>query len=86
MIKHLKIAAQCADKENKNIVYIYFWHFLMSLRQAGFLFLLSLLSLVHAVFPFLLDFQLLKWRIEELQNLKKTLPNDPLLDKVEFKE
>jgi hypothetical protein len=86
MIKHLKIAAQYANKENKNIVYVYFWHLVLSLGQAMFLFILSLLSVVHAVFPFLLDFQLLQWRIDELRNLKNTLPNDPLLDKVEFKE
>ena len=36
--------------------------------------------------PFLFDFDLLTYRINRLKLLKKRLPNDPQLKKIEFKD
>jgi hypothetical protein len=41
-------------------------------------------SLIHAVFPWALDFKLLQWRIERLKKLKEQLPNNSQLKKIHF--
>jgi hypothetical protein len=82
---HLKTASSYANLSNKSGLYKYCWHFLLSIKQAIFLLILSIFSIVHAIFPFAFDFLLLKWRIEELRKLKENLPNDPELKKVDFK-
>jgi len=41
-------------------------------------------SLIHAIFPWVLDFKLLEWRLNRLKTLKKKLPDDPQLKKVHF--
>ena len=83
--KHLTTASLYANLSNKSSVYKYCWHFVVSIKQAVFLFALAIFSVIHAVFPFVFDFLLLKWRINELKHLKETLPNDPELKKVDFK-
>lgn len=82
---HLTVASAYANLSDKSRLYKYCWHFMLSIKQAIFLLALSVFSVVHAVFPFAFDFLLLKWRIDELKNLKESLPNDPELNKVEFK-
>jgi len=56
--------------------------------MAEFFFLLGVTigSLIHAIFPWVLDFKLLEWRINRLKELKKKLPDDPQLKKVKFDE
>lgn len=83
--KHLTTASSYASLTNRSMIYKYCWHFLLSSKQAIFLLVLALLSILHAIFPFVFDFTLLKWRIEELKKLKESLPDDPELKKVDFK-
>lgn len=82
---HLTVASSYANLSNRSGLYKYCWHFLLSMKQAVFLLVLFLFSVIHAVFPFMFDFLLLEWRLNELKNLKDSLPNDPQLDKVDFK-
>jgi hypothetical protein len=56
------------------------------MKEAGFLLLICIGSIIHAFFPWVLDFKLLEWRIERLKFLKEKLPNDPQLKKVKFDE
>lgn len=83
--KHLKIASSYANLSNKSALYRYCWHFVISIKQAIFLAVLAMFSIVHAIIPWAFDFKLLEWRIQELKKLKESLPNDPQLDKVDFK-
>jgi hypothetical protein len=83
--KHLKIASSYANLSNKSTLYQYCWHFIISIKQAIFLAVLSVFSIVHAIVPWAFDFKLLEWRISELKGLKDSLPNDPQLNKVDFK-
>lgn len=82
--KHLKEAADYGKLNSKNKIFRYFWHFRLSITEAILLFLLCLGSIIHAVFPWVLNFKLLEWRIKMLRNLKDKLPNDPSLKKVDF--
>lgn len=83
--KHLAVA-----KEYAGVAYtglrLYLWHFWLSLSEAYFLFVLMIASILHGFFPFLFDFDLLTHRIKRLKLLKKKLPNDPQLSKIEFKD
>ena len=83
--KHLKIASSYANLSNKSALYKYCWHFLLSMQQAIFLAVICVFSIVHAFIPWVFDFKLLEWRIQELRKLKESLPNDPQLTKVDFK-
>jgi hypothetical protein len=62
----------------------YIQHWKMSMYEALFLFVLSFASIVHAFFPMLFDFQLLRLRIDRLKILKSKLPLDPTLKKITF--
>ena len=62
----------------------YFWHFKLALNEFFFLLFVCIGSLIHAFFPWVLDFKLLEWRINRLKELKKKLPDDPQLKKVKF--
>lgn len=77
---HLKEATNKGNIER----FGYFWHFSLAMKEAVFLFIISIGSLIHAIFPWFFDFKLLEWRINRLKKLKKELPSDPLLKKVEF--
>ena len=77
--KHLEDARKIANCNGG-----YFWHLKLSLKETLFLFVLSFGSLIHAIFPFFLDFTLLEARINRLKHLKTLLPNDPCLKKVNF--
>lgn len=83
---HLKKAADYGGITTKSSLYRYLWHFKMSMSQALFLLLMFILSVIHAVFPFLLEFKLLEMRINELKKLKAALKDDPQLEKIKFDE
>ena len=63
---------------------LYWWHFKLAIKEFWFLLLVCIGSLIHAIFPFILDFALLEARIKRLKLLKKELPNDETLRKVHF--
>jgi hypothetical protein len=80
--KHLQQAKQKAGKPSAG----YWWHFKLAISEFFFLLLVTLGSLIHAIFPWVLDFQLLQWRINRLKMLKDKLPEDEQLQKVHFDE
>jgi hypothetical protein len=82
--EHLVQATENSNQKYKFWLTKYAWHFLLSFSEGIKLLLLAMGSFIHAVFPWVLDFQLLKWRISMLKNLKKKLPNDPNLQKIKF--
>ena len=81
-MNHLKEAARYAKQRTG--VRFYFWHLTVSLVEAFWLFLWAIGSIVHAFFPFLLDFDLLVACINGIKKLKEKLPDDPRLKKVHF--
>ncbi len=82
--KHLDEAKVAAKKEKYNFLKSYLWHWRLAMAEALFLFLMFIGSIIHAFFPFLLDFKLLEWRINRLKVLKSRLPDDPNLKKINF--
>jgi thiosulfate reductase cytochrome b subunit len=82
--QHLHQASAYADRQKNNPVSNYFWHFALSMIEAGKLLLLALGSVVHAIFPWVLNFKLLEWRVAALETLKNNFPNDPILKKINF--
>ena len=78
--KHLKEAKTKAGRPDAG----YFWHFKLAINEFFFLLFVCIGSLIHAFFPWVLDFKLLEWRINRLKELKKKLPDDPQLKKVKF--
>lgn len=81
---HLRDAYNYSNQKSQNFLIRYFWHFFLSCKEGIVLFIISLLSFVHAVFPWIIDFELLKWRIQLLKKLKEQLPEDPNLKKISF--
>lgn len=79
---HLKDAKIKARKDNAG----YWWHFRLAMKEFFFLLFLTIASLVHAFFPWVLDFKLLEWRINRLKFLKTKLPDDPQLERIHFNE
>ena len=57
--KHLNEAKTKAGKPTAG----YWWHFGLAIKEFFFLLLVCIGSLIHAVFPWVLDFKLLEWRI-----------------------
>ena len=80
--KHLEQAKRKAGKPSAG----YWWHFKLAISEFFFLLFITLGSLIHAIFPWVLDFQLLQWRINRLKMLKDKLPEDEQLQKVHFDE
>jgi hypothetical protein len=62
----------------------YFSHLIISIKECMFCLLIALGSLIHAFFPWLLDFKLIEWRVNRLKQLKNKFPNDPVLKNVHF--
>jgi arginine exporter protein ArgO len=81
---HLLQASAYAGRKKNNLVLNYFWHFALSMAEAGKLLFLSLGSVVHAIFPWVLNFKLLEWRVNALEILKNNFPDDPILKKINF--
>lgn len=54
------------------------------MKEFVFCLLIAFGSLLHAVFPWVLDFKLIEWRVNRLKQLKKKFPNDPVLKNVHF--
>jgi hypothetical protein len=82
--KHLEEASNYGKMIGYNPIIQYLWHFKLSMVEAIKLFGLCLGSVIHAIFPWLLNFKLLEWRISMLKDLKKKLPDDPNLKKINF--
>ena len=82
--QHLLQASAYAGRKKNNLVLNYFWHFALSMAEAGKLLFLSLGSVVHAIFPWVLNFKLLEWRVNALETLKNNFPDDPILKKINF--
>ena len=80
--KHLQEAKIKAGQPDAG----YFWHLRLALDEFFFLLFVCIGSLIHAMFPWVLDFKLLEWRINRLKKLKNKLPDDPQLKKVHFDE
>lgn len=78
--KHLQEAKIKAGRADAG----YFWHLRLALGEFFFLLFICIGSLIHAIFPWVLDFKLLEWRINRLRALKEKLPDDPHLRKVHF--
>ena len=78
--QHLEDAKAKAGRDNAG----YWWHFVLAIKEYFFLQLIAIGSLIHAIFPWVLDFKLLEWRINRLKVLKEKLPDDPQLKKVHF--
>jgi hypothetical protein len=78
--KHLEEAKEKAGRPEAG----YWWHFRLAISECFFLTAVTIGSLVHAIFPWILDFKLLEWRIARLKQLKNKLPDDPQLKKVHF--
>ena len=78
--KHLNEAKTKAGRQDAG----YWWHFKLAMAEFFFLLVVTIGSLIHAVFPWVLDFKLLEWRINRLKMLKNKLPDDPQLKKVHF--
>lgn len=81
---HLEEASKYAEFKKSNKFFRYLWHFKLSITEAAKLFLLCLGSIIHAVFPWVLNFKLLEYRIKMLKSLKAKLPEDPNLKKIKF--
>ena len=62
----------------------YWWHFKFAFIEAIWLLFASIGSLIHAIFPFLIDFKIVRARINRLKYLKSILPDDEDLDKIHF--
>ena len=82
--QHLQQASAYAGRQKNNPVLNYIWHFALSMFEAGKLLFLSLGSVVHAIFPWVLNFKLLEWRVNALETLKNNFPDDPILKKINF--
>lgn len=78
-LRHLSDASNYANKKMT-----WFMHWQMSMSESIFLLLMSVASIIHAFFPFVFDFQLLRLRINRLKFLKSKLPNDPALQTIKF--
>ena len=82
--KHLKDAKYKANVEHLNWLAGYWWHFKLAIIEAIWLLFASIGSLIHAVFPFLIDFKIVRARINRLKYLKSKLPYDEDLNKIHF--
>lgn len=80
--KHLQQAKEKAGRPDAG----YWWHFRLAIEEFFFLLIVTIGSLIHAIFPWVLDFKLLEMRIQRLKYLKEKLPDDELLKKVHFDE
>jgi hypothetical protein len=82
---HLSVAKQYATV-NFTGLKLYFWHFKVSIVESLWLFALGIASVLHAILPFLFDFDLMKIRVEGIKRLKTKFPQDPTLQTIEFKK
>jgi len=76
---HLKEAKEKAGGKGG-----YWWHFKLAAIEAIWLFFVSIGSLIHAIFPFIIDFKLVRARVNRLKYLKSILPDDEDLNKIHF--
>ena len=74
---HLRVAEMLNGGEKQNAVKLYFVHMGIGLREAGKQFIMCLLSIVHAIFPWIINFKLLEMVINQTIGLYKFLPQHP---------
>jgi hypothetical protein len=77
--KHLSDASESSGKKLN-----YFSHLIISLREFFFCLAIAFGSLLHAIFPWFLNFKLIEWRVNRLKELKRKFPKDPVLKNVRF--
>lgn len=75
--RHLRVAEMLNGGERQNIVRLYFVHAAIAIREAGKQLMMAILSIVHAVFPFLINFKLLEMVIDQAIGLYRFLPQHP---------
>lgn len=80
--KHLRTAEQLNGGERKNIVVSYFIHLGIALREALTQLIMCIGSIVHGLFPFLIDFKLLEAVVNQAIRLHKFLPQHPAWEKL----
>jgi hypothetical protein len=75
--RHLRTAETLNGGERKNIVSLYFVHMGIGLREAARQFVMCILSIIHAIFPWFINFKLLEMVINQAIGLYKFLPQHP---------
>lgn len=75
---HLREAEKLSGKSRKNILSLYFTHFVISMREAGIQLLLAFASIIHAFIPFAFNFKLLDIVVSQCRGLYRFLPNHPV--------
>jgi hypothetical protein len=78
---HLKDAGDAANTDMS-----YLKHFVVSFKEFLFCLAIAVGSLVHAIFPWVINFKLIEFRVARIKELKKKFPNDPCLKKIQFDE
>ena len=81
-VNHLRIAEMLNGGEKQNAVKLYFVHMGIGLREAGKQFIMCVLSIVHAIFPWIINFKLLEMVINQTIGLYKFLPQHPDWEKL----
>tara|TARA_Y100001970_G_C14093429_1_gene781291 strand:+ start:769 stop:1056 length:288 start_codon:yes stop_codon:yes gene_type:complete len=76
-LNHLRIADSLNNRPKKNILFLYFTHMIIGIREACKQFLMALASLIHAFLPPLFNFKLLEMVINQAIGLHKYLPQHP---------
>lgn len=66
-----------SGNKKENIVKLYFVHMGIALREAFKQFIMCIGSIVHAFFPFLINFKLLEMVVNQSIALHKFLPQHP---------
>jgi hypothetical protein len=75
--QHLRTAETLNGDQKKNIVSVYFVHLGIGLREAARQFIMCMLSIVHAIFPWFINFKLLEMVISQSMVLHRFLPQHP---------
>lgn len=75
--QHLRTAETLNGDQKKNIVSVYFVHLGIGLREAARQFIMCILSIVHAIFPWFINFKLLEMVISQSMVLHRFLPQHP---------
>lgn len=80
--KHLRTAEKLSGSDRQHIVKSYFVHLIVALREALAQFIMCIGSIVHGLFPFLIDFKLLDAVVNQAIRLHKFLPQHPAWEKL----
>lgn len=64
----------------------YYEHFLYSFKEFLFCLAIAMASLLHAIFPWIFHFDLIKWRVDRIKKLKKDFPDCEHFRDLDLKE